>query len=96
MASTGTVTNMIENESANHARSVSARTSSVVRELDLPDEIGDGRGGKDDRPDTPCVPGHSGLVASTSSVKSSYATFDAATAVGAPGPSYGGLTSTTS
>ncbi len=52
-ARTGTVTTMIALASANQARFVSARTSSVVDELDLPHEVRDGRGGQDERPDLP-------------------------------------------
>src|SRR5574340_939243 len=62
-------------------------------EVDLPDEVADRGRGQNDRAEEADAAGH--RSASTSSVSSSNATFAAATAVGWPGPSYGGLTSTT-
>ncbi len=64
-------------------------------EIDLPEEIRDRCRREEQRPDSPDATGH-GRPARTSSVRSSYATFAAATAVCFPAPSYGGLTSTTS
>ena len=63
-------------------------------EVDLPDEVRDRRPREQERADD--AGGSSHAWARTSSVRSSYATFAAAIAVGWPGPSYGGLTSTTS
>src|SRR5207342_2338105 len=65
-------------------------------EVDLPHEIGDRGNGQDQRPDDPDRALHPTRSARTARVSCSNAMFAAATAVCWPGPSYGGLTSTTS
>ena len=93
-ASTGTVSTMI----ARRGEPREARLGEDVErrpEVDLPHKVGDGAGREDERPDDADSTIHAPHPR-TSRVRSSNATFAAATAVGWPGPSYGGLTSTTS